>query len=218
MRAVILALGCLAAAFSLPAQANGQKQLNDSKVATQLFWSQVYGQGGSTLYCGKTFSGESSQVVASPVYGSQQLKRALRCVTDRQCSIMNPSYPYMAADLHNLYPALSRVELTRRNAQFAELGAGVPSKFADIGCELKASYQQVEPRDEAKGNVARAIFYMHSEYGLPIVGQLQMFKAWHQLDPVDDQERARNDKIEQLQGTRNRFIDDPGLVEKLINN
>ncbi|MDV3443847.1 type VI secretion system tube protein Hcp, partial [Pseudomonas otitidis] len=29
-------------------------------------------------------------------------------------------------------------------------------------------------------------------------------------------ERTRNDRIAALQGTRNRFIDDPALVDKLI--
>jgi deoxyribonuclease-1 len=218
MRVVILALGCLATSFSLSTLAGGQTQIADPKAAAQMFWSQVYGQGGTSLYCGKAFSGESSQFSLSPIYSNKQLKSALRCVTDRQCTIMTPEFNYMASDLHNLYPALSRVELARRNAQFGELDDSVASKFADIGCDLKASFQLVEPRDEAKGNIARAIFYMHSEYSLPIVGQVQMYKKWHQMDPPDAEEKARNAKIEQLQGTRNRFIDNPELVEQLISN
>ena len=59
----------------------------------------------------------------------------------------------------------------RRNALFGMVG-DVPSKFG-AECDLKTSFQLVEPRDAAKGNVARAIFYMHIEYGLPIVGQVQ---------------------------------------------
>lgn len=218
MRVVILALGCLATSFSLSTLAGGQTQITDPKVAAQIFWSQLYDQGGTSLYCGKAFSGESSQFSISPVYSSKQLKSALRCVTDRQCSIMTPNFHQMASDLHNLYPALSRVELARRNAQFGELDDSVASKFADIGCDMKTSFQLVEPRDEAKGNIARAIFYMHSEYDLPIVGQVQMYKKWHQMDPADAEEKARNAKIEQLQGTRNRFIDDPSLVDQLIAN
>jgi deoxyribonuclease I len=218
MRAVIIALGCLATTFSLPTLASGQDQIADTKAATRIFWNQLYSQGGTSLYCGQAFTGESSELKASPIYSSKQLKSALRCITDRQCGIMNPRYVYITADLHNLYPALSRVELARRNAQFGELDDSVPSKFEDIGCDMKTSFQLVEPRDEAKGNIARAIFYMHIEYGLPIVGQLQMYKKWHQMDPPDAEERARNDRIESLQGTRNRYIDDPGLVEQLTGN
>ncbi len=218
MRSLLLVIGCLAASISLLAFANGQNQLSDPKAAVQLFWNPLYAQGGTSLYCGKAFSGESGQFKASPVYSSKQLKSALRCVTNRQCAIMNPRYVYMASDLHNLYPALTRVELVRRNAQFGDLDDSVPSKFDDIGCDMKTSFQLVEPRDDAKGNVARAIFYMHVEYGLPIVGQVQVYKQWHQMDPPDADEIARNDKIADLQGTRNRFIDNPELVEQQINN
>lgn len=218
MRAVIIALGCLATAFSLPSLASGQNQIAGTKAATRIFWNQLYSQGGTSLYCGQAFASESGELKASPIYSTKQLKSALRCITNRQCGIMNPRYVYMAADLHNLYPALSRVEQARRNAQFGEQDAKVPSKFEDIGCDIKTSFHLVEPRDEAKGNIARAIFYMHSEYGLPIVGQLQMYKKWHQMDPPDAEERARNDRIESLQGTRNRYIDDPSLAEQLNDN
>lgn len=220
MRAVAIALGCLAAVSTItPALAGGQSQLGDPKAgAEQVFWGQLYASGGSSLYCAKAFDQSHGQLMPSPVYASKQIKSALRCVTDGQCLATNPQYPYMLADLHNLYPELTRVELARRSAQFGNLGDDVPSKFAAIGCDLKSSFQLVEPRDAAKGNVARAIFYMHIEYGLPIVGQLQMFKQWHQMDPPDAEEHARNNNIASLQGNRNRFIDDPSQVELLIKD
>ncbi|AYC31275.1 endonuclease I [Pseudomonas cavernae] len=216
MRAVAIALTCLAACAAPCAFAGGQDQLGDPKAAvTQVFWPKLYGKGGNTLYCDQPFSGEGSQFIASAVYSSKQIKSALRCLTENQCEVVNPQFPYMLADLHNLYPALSRVELARRNAQFGDVGEGVASKFSDIGCDLKATFQLIEPRDAAKGNVARAIFYMHSEYGLPIVGQLQMYQRWSELDPPDAAEKTRNDQIEMLQGNRNRFIDEPTLAAKL---
>lgn len=220
MRSVVIALSCLAAyAAAIPAHAGGQNQLASPKAsAGQLFWSELYPVGGSSLYCGQNFSASHNALMASPVYSSKQIKSALRCSSDPQCLESNPQYPYMLSDLHNLYPELARVELARRSAQFGALDADVPSAFGDIGCNLKTSFQLVEPRDEAKGNVARAIFYMHIEYGLPIIGQLQTFKQWHQMDPPDAEEKARNEKIAALQGTRNRFIDDPSQVELLIKD
>ena len=158
MRSSLLAIGCLAASISFPTLGNGQDQLSDVKAATQLLWNQVYGQGGTTLYCGALFNQEGSQLKTSMVYTSKQLKSALRCITTRQCGIMNPRYAYMVSDLHNLYPALARVELVRRNAQFGELDSSVPSKFDAIGCDMKTRFQMVEPRGEVKGNIARAIF------------------------------------------------------------
>ncbi|MFZ3185577.1 MAG: endonuclease I [Pseudomonadales bacterium RIFCSPLOWO2_12_59_9] len=218
MRAVVIALSCLAAyAAAIPAQAGGQNQLASPKAsAGQLFWGELYPAGGTSLYCGLPFTASHHSLMASPVYSHKHIKSALRCSSDQECLQSNPQYLYMLSDLHNLYPELTRIELARRGAQFGNLGAEVPSEFDDIGCNLKASFQLIEPRDEAKGNVARAIFYMHIEYGLPIVGQLQMFKQWHQMDPPDADEKARNETIFRLQGTRNRFIDDPSQVELLI--
>ncbi|WP_044871318.1 endonuclease [Pseudomonas sp. LFM046] len=214
MRSVVFALSCLAASIAGNASAGGQDRLADPKVAVeQAFWQQLYATGGTTLYCGKTFSAPGGLLSASPVYSTKQIKSALHCVTDSQCQQANPQYPYMLADLHNLYPEQSRVELARRNALFGTAGDGGKSTLAD--CELRSAYQLVEPRDAAKGNVARAILYMHAEYGLPIVGQLQMFQQWNRLDPVDDEERARNDRIQSIQGNRNRFIDDPSLANSL---
>lgn len=221
MRIVAIALYSLAlsATTATTANAGGQNKLQDPKTAVeQVFWPQLYGAGGTSLYCGKTFNSEGGQFVASPVYPTKQIKSSLRCITDKQCAEKNSQYPFMLADLHNLYPELARVELARRNSLFGALGDAVPSKFGDIDCDLKASFQLVEPRNEAKGNVARALFYMHVEYDLPIPGQVQMFKQWHQMDPPDAEEKARNDRIAELQGTRNRFIDNPELVDQQISN
>ncbi|UVE17495.1 endonuclease [Pseudomonas sp. LS44] len=216
MRAVAIALTCLAASVAQPCFSAGQDQLKDAKVAIeQVFWPKLYGKGGNTLYCDQPFTGESSQYTASAVYTGKQVKSALRCMTENQCRVVNPAFDYLLADLHNLYPELTRVELARRNAQFGEVGDDVPSKFADIGCDLKATFQLIEPRDAAKGDVARAIFYMHQEYGLPIVGQLQMYQRWNELDPPDAAEKTRNEQIEMLQGNRNAFIDNPELAKNL---
>lgn len=215
-RTFVAVFGCLAAFLAPFVAANGQDRIADLETSERLLWSDVYANGGTSLYCAKGFTGSSELLTASAVYSIKQLKASLRCITDRQCSIMNPRYPYIEADLHNLYPALKQIEQARRNAQFADLPDDTPNKFADIGCELKSAFRKVEPRDAAKGNIARAMFYMHIEYDLPITGQAQLLKQWHQLDPPDAEEKARNDKIEQLQGTRNRFIDDPALVDKLI--
>ena len=101
MRAVAIALGCLAAVSTItPALAGGQSQLGDPKAsAEQVFWGQLYASGGSSLYCAKAFDQNHGQLMPSPVYASKQIKSALRCVTDTQCLAANPQYPYMLADL-----------------------------------------------------------------------------------------------------------------------
>ncbi|MET1077140.1 MAG: endonuclease [Pseudomonas sp.] len=214
--ATAIALTCLTAWGAPVIGAGGQNRLSDPKVAVeQAFWTELYGAGGTSLYCGTPFTAATDSLTASRIYSVKQIKSAMRCSTDRQCAVMNPQYLYMLADLHNLYPALSRIETARRKAQFGELGDSVVSKFVESDCDLKTSVLWIEPRDGAKGNIARALFYMHTEYDLPLPGSLELFKAWNQLDPVDAEEKRRNERIEQLQGTRNRFIDDPAAAERL---
>lgn len=215
MRAVVFALGCLAAVVSTHSLAAGQDRIPDADTSEQLFWSKLYATGGNTLYCARPFEGETEQVTLSAVYSARQMKSALRCVTDRQCSIMNPRYPFITADLHNYYPALKTAEQARRTAQFGEVAANQTGTFTDRDCEMKTGFQVIEPRDAAKGNIARALFYMHQEYDLPLIGDLPMLQRWNRMDPPDAEEHARNERIGALQSTRNRFIDDPSLADQL---
>jgi endonuclease I len=52
--------------------------------------------------------------------------------------------------------------------------------------------------------------------GEPNIGYLNDLLAWHDLDPVDDRERLRNEKIyRNYQGNRNPFIDHPEWVRQI---
>ena len=42
-----------------------------------------------------------------------------------------------------------------------------------------------------------------------------VLKSWNQLDPPDDHERRRNDRIEVIEGVRTPFIDHPELVDRI---
>lgn len=73
-----------------------------------------------------------------------------------------------------------------------------------------------EPRPGARGDIARAIFYMRRGYGLPIpFGMTDMLKQWNRDDPPSTEEIWRNDAIARLEGVRNPFIDDPSLAEQV---
>ena len=50
---------------------------------------------------------------------------------------------------------------------------------------------------------------------LPLHGVRTTLLEWHELDPVDDFERNRNNVIYSFQGNRNPFIDHPELVDFL---
>ena len=57
---------------------------------------------------------------------------------------------------------------------------------------------------------------MHQAYGLPINPELGVrLLGWHKDDPPSQTETRHNDKIEEIQGTRNLFIDSPALADNL---
>ncbi|NIQ17145.1 MAG: nuclease, partial [Candidatus Dadabacteria bacterium] len=69
------------------------------------------------------------------------------------------------------------------------------------GCDFERKNGIAEPRPLARGNIARAIFYMHREYGIPIEKDILVtLKEWNRKDPPSAHELKRNNKIEKIQG------------------
>jgi endonuclease I len=139
--------------------------------------------------------------------------------------------PGPGTDVHALRPVDNSVNNAKSNKDYDNGGtqyfdAGVPT-----GCYTDAD--SWEPIDEHKGDVARMIFYMDARYegtngelNLTVVdqvntypnpthGKLSTLLQWHQLDPVDDFERRRNDVIHSWQKNRNPFIDYPEYVNMI---
>ncbi len=128
------------------------------------------------------------------------------------------------SDFHNLFPAHQNgANGPRSNLPLGEV-VDVLTTFEGGTYGLDVNGNPVyEPRDQHKGDAARAIFYMSVKWngtggfswGLPNpisnnvpYGQNQdVLKAWHWQDLPDALEIARNDFIESEQGNRNPFID-----------
>lgn len=182
------------------------------------YWSELYPNGGNEFYCGEHFdvpvNGATPDGMSlEHAYAAQWMVEALDCGANRvECRARNQRFGFLEADMHNLFPASGSVNSSRGNRLFA-LIPGEDHNFEDCDFEQEGNF--AEPRPIARGNFARAIFYMHVEYNIPIdEGMLPTLIEWNRQDLVNQTERRRNDKIERLQGTRNPFIDDLNLVRE----
>ena len=131
-------------------------------------------------------------------------------------------------DIHHLRPTDISINSSRGNLDFDNSDS--PLAESPIN---RVDGDSFEPRDDVKGDVARMMFYMDTRYegsgsdstpDLELVnrltttdesklGLLCTLAAWNAADPVDASEQLRNDRIYELQGNRNPFIDNPAWVE-----
>lgn len=130
-------------------------------------------------------------------------------------------------DLHHLFPTDNPANSARGNHPFGEVVGKdatrdcAPSQRGDIidpeTGERTATYG-FQPPLSHRGNVARAMFYVRAKYGYKLQRLEEAYlRKWHLEDPVDQEERDRNDAIEEAQGNRNPFIDYPELVERIAD-
>ncbi len=193
-----------------------QTRIKDYEEARALFWSKLYSEGGETLYCGRSFGDRNRRGVnIEHVFPMSWAARELRCGRRKQCRANNPRFNRLEADLHNLFPSRKDINDVRGSFRFGDV-RGERREYGSCDFEVDERRRVVEPRPVARGEIARAMFYMHSEYGLRIFSKLgRTLKRWHYEDPPSEQEKRRNDVIEDIQGTRNPYIDHPDLVARL---
>ncbi len=118
------------------------------------------------------------------------------------------------ADLHHLFPTDSNTNSRRSSLEF---GVVDQNNWSEGGskrgiCQPSGTYC-FEPRDQHKGDAARAIFYMAIRYKLYINQNEEMhLQKWNQQDPPDQWEKDRHERIVKYQKKRNPFIDVPDLA------
>jgi deoxyribonuclease-1 len=193
-----------------------QTGIKDYEEARQVFWSELYAEGGVTLYCAVRFDQHNRYGLnIEHVFPMSWVSNTLRCGRRTQCRKRNPRFNRIEADLHNLFPSRRAINAARASFRFGEIG-GERREFGSCDFEIDERQRMVEPRPEVRGEIARAMFYMQDEYGLVIFRRLgHRLLGWHRADPPDAEERRRNDLIEKLQGTRNKFIDRPELADTI---
>ena len=142
----------------------------------------------------------------------------------------------MRGDIHHLFPTVIDVNGDRSNYPFDEIPdsqtdrwyrlltetTSIPTSNIDEYSELDSG-RAFEPREDHKGNVARAIFYFWTIYqdrsnvaddASFFNGMKDVLYTWHYADPVDDAEVARSLATEQVQGNKNPFVHDTSLVRR----
>lgn len=193
-----------------------RQRIADYKVALDLMWGKLYAEGGETLYCAQGFGrNKGSRINVEHVFPMSWVAWHLKCGKREECRRKNPEFNRIEADLHNLWPSLKDVNKARRSHPFGVI-KGEKHHFKNCDFELDERRRLVEPRPEARGEIARSMFYMASEYGLEIRDRLgKTLLRWNRDDPVSDEERRRNDVIEKIQGNRNPYIDDPSRANGL---
>ena len=136
------------------------------------------------------------------------------------CHSWMPTNPATAlpeySDYHHLFPTnLNDVNIVRSNNALG-IVVNVTSTYLGSKYGTDANGQTVfEPRDEHKGDAARAMMYeaicyttiSGNSWALPSYQNQYLLKQWHFQDPPDNWEIARNDFIDSLQNNRNPFVD-----------
>lgn len=190
------------------------------RIVSQIFWSELYPFGGWTLYCGYRFEHDrkikgAKSVTIEHIYPTSEMIKQLHCGSRMQClDSGNKLYARMEADMHNMYPVWSDLVTYRNGSRFGNID-GEHWRFED--CDIEWQGGVLEPRPVARGNIARAMMYMHERYGLKLEPEmLKLMVQWSSEDPPSNQEVERNRQIEAMQGNRNPFIDDPAWADRLL--
>ncbi len=135
------------------------------------------------------------------------------------------------SDMHHLRPAFQSLNTHRSNLPYGmvvnpdwanDAVKGV-DELSMVGTD-ESGTKVFTPRASMRGDLARDQFYFFTRYhgdkpeGYStgnFLHSLETLLAWHEQDPVDDAERARNDAIAKLQGNRNPYVDHPEFVDKV---
>lgn len=144
------------------------------------------------------------------------------------------------SDMHHLFPTRERANSDRGSLILGEvpdnqadkwyldddITTNVPSQNIELYSELLTN-NSFEPREQHKGDVARAYFYFYTMYqsqadnAAPNFFELQREDMcnWHFQDPVDEKEWNRNNKIAPYQDDKkNPFILDCRLARLYCND
>lgn len=125
------------------------------------------------------------------------------------CADEDPEFAVMYADPHNLTPSIGAINAQRSNHPYGVVD-GHEADYGSCTTAYDENRNRLEPRDEAKGFVARIHFYMADRYALadeilpPKTERILM--RWDRQYQVTDWERKRNRRIAKVTGNKNPYV------------
>ncbi|MGH1374516.1 MAG: endonuclease [Cellvibrionaceae bacterium] len=204
----------------IPLYASGQDVIQTyDEARDKYFWKKLYKNGGVTLYCDLEFDGngdhKTKKLSVEHVMPTSWMAAHYGCKNRHACPV--DLYQHAAADLHNLWPSIHKINAARNNLAYANIKDESHRIYEDI-CEDAErlgtkSGGLFEPTESARGEIARSLLYMELAYGLPLGRDRKMLLKWAEKDPVSEEELRRNKEIFKIQRRRNPYIsDDEGKI------
>lgn len=129
-------------------------------------------------------------------------------------SLFNQNEPERA-DIHHLFPTDAGANSRRSNYRF---GVVSNPSWTEGGSKLGSGV--FEPRDEHKGDVARAMMYFairYQNYSSFLTNQESLLRTWHNDKLPTDWSRQRNEAIFGYQRNRNPFVDYPEFTDRITS-
>ncbi|MDG1880964.1 MAG: endonuclease [Schleiferiaceae bacterium] len=126
------------------------------------------------------------------------------------------SAPPMKNDIHHLFPSDQSANSSRSNHPFGVV-TGTPN-WSVGGSKRQGSL--FEPRDDHKGDCARAMLYFvlrYGDYSNFFAPQESILRDWHFNHPPDSLDLYRNNGISALQNNRNPFVDYPQFLDRITS-
>ncbi len=196
---------------------NGQTQISSYQKSLRLFWRELYATGGKTLYSQQEFGpNKPDWVNIEHIFPMAWVVNALKCKDRRDCRHHKKQFNFIESDLHNLYPSRRDLNMLRASHRFGNV-KGELRLFGSYDFKLDKKRRIVEPAPASQGEIARAMFHMSDCYDLKIFSrQAETLAYWNKVDQPSKEEKRRNDLIEQLQGTRNKFVENPRNIEQFL--
>jgi len=209
---------------------DGYRTVLSYNVARGKMYNYIDNQNGSVV-C--VYSGYTETTPLDSVSTSTAVVNQINCEHTIPQSWFDEAVR-MRSDIHHLFPTYITWNSDRGSDPFAEIPDAQTQKWmrgtqsqttiptANIDEYSEDTNSQFEPREDHKGNLARAAFYFYTMHQkqtfdpgkdtITALADLNTLYQWHLADPVDARERERNRRVAKSQGNFNPFIAYPDLV------